>query len=342
MVICVHVSQAVPDAPSLVKQVGYYGMFGVQLFFVLSAFSLSLAYGQSFRYLSWDFLRFMIRRWFRIAPLYLLGIALYYFLRESSGDTQPAATSILYHSFLLHGLIPSAFEQVVPGGWSIGCEWAFYLAFPMAHTFAMNQSPKATLGLSILSSVCYPLALYAIGKNMPIRGWSFLTLNFGCQAPCFLLGLAAHASWNRGIRYASTALFSVLCFGLLANGLVKIAGPAASLASPFLCGITFASGTLLALQYQIQSVVLKWIGNISYSIYILHFIFTSYLLNSSWFTHSGISWFWRLAAAFILTVLGSTLLASITHHLIESPSIKAGKWLCLHLRPDTSHSIPKH
>ena len=329
MVISVHVTQSVPEAPSFVRQAGYYGMFGVQLFFVLSAFSLSLAYNQSIQYFSSGFLRFMIRRWFRIAPLYILGIILYYILRKLDGITQPEASSIWYHASLLHGFVPSAFEQVVPGGWSIGCEWVFYLAFPVLHGFSMTRGPTVTIGLALLAAAMYPLALWIFGQSLPVKGWSFLTLNFACQAPCFLLGHAAHASWKRGTSLTPVTLFTVLCIGLLANGIVKMSIASGSLASPFFCGIAFASATLLALHHRIRCFILEWIGNVSYSMYILHFLFTQYLLKSQWFATLGISWSWHLVAGFMITVAGSAILAAGTRLLIENPAIKTGKWFSL-------------
>ena len=138
LVILVHTSQSIADKTPAVMSAAL-GQFGVQLFFVASALTLCLSYEQRLDE-KHRLVAFLLRRWFRIAPLYLIGILLYFLVsayREiylglfCDFYRDYTLLNILSNVLLLHGLIPSANNNVVPGGWSIGTEVLFYLMFPL-------------------------------------------------------------------------------------------------------------------------------------------------------------------------------------------------------------------
>ena len=63
---------------------------------------------------------FYIRRYFRIAPLYYLGIVAYAALYISAGKgSSYTAGNILANVFFVHGVIPSANNSIVPGGFEV-------------------------------------------------------------------------------------------------------------------------------------------------------------------------------------------------------------------------------
>ncbi len=65
MVILVHTSQLISDAPFIIKA-GEYGQLGVQLFFVISALTLSISFDKRFNEGN-VFSKFLIRRYLRIS-----------------------------------------------------------------------------------------------------------------------------------------------------------------------------------------------------------------------------------------------------------------------------------
>lgn len=134
LVISVHVSQSVGDMSHPLLRVASLGQLGVQLFFTASAYTLcaSAARGLSNRIQIRDF---YIRRFFRVAPIYYFGVCLYFFiyylLSVSGLDAGKFEAfdlkNISINFMLIHGLVPSAMNSIVPGGWSIGAEVLFYV-----------------------------------------------------------------------------------------------------------------------------------------------------------------------------------------------------------------------
>jgi peptidoglycan/LPS O-acetylase OafA/YrhL len=76
MVLATHVAASIPGLSPGLAMFAKFGQTGVQMFFVASAYTLSL---------SWQrrvdephrLARFALRRWFRIAPMYFVGVALF-------------------------------------------------------------------------------------------------------------------------------------------------------------------------------------------------------------------------------------------------------------------------
>ncbi len=108
------------------------GTYGVYLFFLLSGASMAYVYDAD-RVATWGGAwRFLLTRWFRLAPLYLLACLA--FLAMLAARNGFWASEIPYRlalnasfAFGLHD--PTTWALAV-GGWSLGIEFVFYLAFP--------------------------------------------------------------------------------------------------------------------------------------------------------------------------------------------------------------------
>jgi len=107
------------------------GSYGVYLFFILSGASLSYTYADGFRRRG-DVLAFVVTRWLRLAPLYLLlCIVFVAMLSQRDGQLvdQLGWRTLLNASFGF-GLVDPAIWALLIGGWSLGIEFVYYLAFP--------------------------------------------------------------------------------------------------------------------------------------------------------------------------------------------------------------------
>src|SRR6478735_102007 len=122
--------------PSIFKSIVYSGLHGVQLFYVVSAFTMFLTLHSRDGKEEFLWPKFFIRRFFRIAPMYFVGIC--YFLWQDGfgqrywlGDADHITSLNILSNFLfIHGFNPYWITSVVPGGWSIADEMLFYCLIP--------------------------------------------------------------------------------------------------------------------------------------------------------------------------------------------------------------------
>jgi len=118
------------------------GARGVQLFFILSAFTLYSSSQRRYDTESRPVVSFYIRRAFRILPMWCLAVAAWAVISNAS-----VAPIIAQVTFLFGFLRADAAYDLVPGGWSLFVEETFYLFLPLL--FARVRSVSAVVYLLI-------------------------------------------------------------------------------------------------------------------------------------------------------------------------------------------------
>jgi peptidoglycan/LPS O-acetylase OafA/YrhL len=270
------------------------GWCGVNLFLVLSGFCLFLP-------LARDPLRivrfgaFMRKRFWRIIPAYYASLILVpagYWILNTVGlgsgyfALPRSVMDAVLHLLLLQSFSPEAFLSWNAVSWSLGLEWTWYLVFPLAVLmFRRLGVVRAVLAMTVIS-VTYLCGLWLImGPTRFLdHGLAFTVRNF-IPGRIFEFGLgmwAAVCLADRRVtpRFAAYALFAA--FPLLA---------AAHIATPIdpvfpvrnmLYGLAFTllllavvSGSGNILQTVCESFWMRWIGESSYSLYLLHMPFVS-------------------------------------------------------------------
>lgn len=109
-----------------------FGSYGVYLFFVLSGASLMYTYGGNLEERNFDFKKFLLLRYFRLAPLYILLMLLvlpWKIIKE--GATIALLKKFILNSFFVFGFFDPAASSMLVGGWSLGIEAIYYLLFPL-------------------------------------------------------------------------------------------------------------------------------------------------------------------------------------------------------------------
>lgn len=334
------------------------GQYGVQLFFVASAFTLARSWERRHEGELSPARNYFLRRFFRIAPLYMAGTLAYATLAWLGHGVFPAANyswKALAANFLfIHGWMPFAQNSVMPGGWSIGVEMSFYLLVPW---MVARLTSFLRLGVAwILAILCSLLCAYAAWHflhsdqtpgdlSWPVANNSFLYFWLPTQLPVFLTGFLAYRFWERNgatprpLRHAPLISLGLLGLaGVFGQYVAPIGkdmpqGPCTFLLAPAMAGIA-ATALLIALAIKpwklFVNPVTLFLGRLSYSLYVTHFIgawiVARELRAHIHWTHplgALASYFAGLAAC----LAASIPLAMLTYAFIEKPGIALGKSL---------------
>lgn len=348
MVIFVHNSQTVHGLSPEVKSISEYGQIGVQLFFVASAYTL--CFSQTKRAQEQYQLRsFFLRRFFRIAPLYYFAI-IWYFLTDPINNILKIINvtahydfvNVLANVFFLHGFVPFANNNIVPGGWSIGAEMAFYALFPLLFTlFSWAHSKWGMIplyGLIIVSVLLNITVQMAIGKfwSAELVSDPFIYRNLINQLPVFLIGMTVffHHQYNHDWQIPIAAQFIVFAgLTLVLEQLFDDRQPWILVAVTVFSGISFMILLNILKELKYSNKILEEIGKVSYSMYIFHFGFVWYLVPGLKMNLEGlVEPHLLLILSFILSVLGSFWVAKLSYKYIETPGILLGKYLITKLQ----------
>jgi peptidoglycan/LPS O-acetylase OafA/YrhL len=127
------------SGPGMLPRIGWVG---VDLFFVISGFVIGKTAMEGFaRGGSWR-LDFSVRRIRRILPLYLGTLAIYLFLIQP-GLLLAGWNSVVHigaHLFFVHNLSPSTFGSINGPNWSVALEMQFYLLMVIAAPWLSRSS----------------------------------------------------------------------------------------------------------------------------------------------------------------------------------------------------------
>ncbi|GAB3561697.1 acyltransferase [Spirosoma luteolum] len=312
------------------------GMRGVQLFFLVSAFTLFYSFRHRSSADAKPIRNFYIRRFFRIAPLYYLGIV-YYLFQEGLGprywlgdETHITPANIVANVLFLHGFNPYWITSVVPGGWSIAVEMLFYAVLPVLFFQVKKLNDAFT---AFVMSLLLNAGLRALFTTFPLitdsRLWNdYLIMYLPSQLPVFCLGILLYfvVVANESIRQLSgrsILLLTGLLFAQLITGNQYL----------FPDYLVFSFG-FLGLAYGLSQYrfvgfvnpVVNYIGTISFSLYLVHFAVLHGLtkLGLVDFVADG-TLNYLIRFALVLTV--SVGVASIVYRVVEVPGQALGQKL---------------
>lgn len=352
-VIAIHILDYVGPTWEPVRLVAAFGDKGVQLFYLLSAFTLFLSYQQRSRTDDRPILFFWIRRFFRIAPLFYAVLIVNLFWR-GMGPRTWAPDGIGWDDIglaitFLNAWKPNAITSVVDGGWSIAIEMSFYCFIPfLFHKItnlskALNFTCLAYMGGLVLSEAGLAIARSQTDeKYHRLLDHYFNVFWLPRELFVFGLGICLFFLFQKLLslsispgqkRQFSRSLLLVAAMLMLAA--MRRFGDVLLLFSLAWLALTLS----LALQPRIWLVnpLLIRLGKVSYSIYLLHFLVLRLLgpqlAATPWIQQNSDPFFstLKILFAFSLTTAVTYLLAEITFRSIEQPGLRFGKRLIAHL-----------
>lgn len=316
------------------------GYLGVDLFFVLSGFVISLVYGAWFTggppgaalpgmgsragqdrtNTAGAVAVFLMRRAARVWPLHAAVLAALLAGMAVSGDPLPFPRSTLANFMLVQGWGISG-EINVPA-WSVSTEVLAYLLFPLLAGPVLRRPWGAALGLAAVAALlaaCLAMAPAGPGR----RGLLDIHQNYSvlpamrCLAG-FLLGMLA---WRAGqvpamARQAARPWMApgalLLALGLMlvqANDLLVLA-----LLPVVVLGLYHGRGWPWRL-FTVQP--LHGLGTLSYAIYLVHYALLPVLTDAPG----------PMAARLLLYAAATLLLAALAHNLVEHPARRLVRWI---------------
>lgn len=365
-VLTVHVCQQVPTVPNFIRGLASSGQYGVQLFFLLSAITLLRSLTLRSSKESYPIRNFFVRRFFRIAPLFWFGIALYFLLYQCQPrDWAPNGLHswhFLTTALFVQGWTPTSINSVVPGGWSIAVEMTFYLCLPLLARYI--TSARSALVTALASTVFAFVLAHIVAKIlMPLTPANelyliprFVTLWFPSQLAVFLLGFALYYGINNRPFMAQVAQANRPLWLIIGAVIVYIIlsrfGKDTLVPLHVYNAVAFA-GVVLAVAARPYKVLVNTLtcrlGTISFSCYITHFavlVGAEQVITSARFSFlpPSLAALVHFTTIWILGLLGTLVLSTITYFIIEKPGIKLGSWLIRlyekKLQPPRPTSVP--
>lgn len=238
------------------------GHWGVMVFFVLSGFLVSrILLAKRTQSKKQTFINFFARRALRIFPLYYLSIAVFSFIGSGWGGELVYHLSYTSNFYILHHS-----QFLAPHFWSLSVEEQFYLILPFLILFSGGKNMNRLCLILFLSDVFFRV-YYCIHQS----GTYDRLLWSNTDA----LGLGIMIALLEGKRLSAIPMFVVAISPILISFI---------LGSTFL-GIHYCilllTGLILYHLYStpqsislvlLENRVIKYIGTISYGLYVWHYL----------------------------------------------------------------------
>ncbi len=300
-----------------------HGIIGVDVFFALSGFLITSKLAAEYRRKGKvDLLAFYRRRTFRILPAYWTYLA-------AIGAAAAAGIIVLQPKEIWSCLLfwrnySEAFSLYTGHFWSLAVEEHFYLLWPA--TLALTGARRAAV-VAAVAALGVHFWRAADSRFFLFDGWlpGTITLHRTDTRLDALLWGAAAALWFHPIQAFLVArarqVSNVLPFlltGALVGG-IAIAFPmqplwkAILLPALLLSTVVFHQGPAARF---LELAPMRWVGRLSYSLYLWHAAYLIYLHPDSSAMHP--------AASLLLAVLLSFASASFSYYVVEQPCIALG------------------
>ncbi len=320
--------------PYLVAQFALNGQRGVQLFFLVSAFTLFLSQDNRRRVEVHPTRNFFLRRFFRLTPMYYaVTVLTASVLPGLYGGWRYGVMGV----FFVQGFSPEGILHVAPGAWTLTDEAMFYICLPPLFRWIRNLR-EAILAFAIAAPALVGMSLLLVRLHPALYQY-FSFLWFPIELPVFLLGIAAYFFWKEWIvsgRLGSAPRLRLLSGVCLLGFVALLAGNVPQTNRKLY--LSSAGWTLLLIAVSLYPWPLLvnsltiFLGKISFSLYLLHIFvmvpLTAFAGRVPFFVHHPIA---RYLAQFTGTLVMTAAAATVTWLYVEETGIRLGRRLIARL-----------
>ena len=346
LVLFVHIGQAATPAVWPFTWLVAHGANGVQLFYIVSAFTLLLSWQSRKAKEEKPLRNFFLRRLFRIAPMFWLAMLVYLLVDGLAprfwAPNGITPGNIVATALFANQLHPEWINSIVPGGWSVAVEMVFYLLLPVLAVTLVNL-PWATLAFLCSLPLAYKLKDYGLAyahqqTDSGSVADAYVKFWLPNQLPVFLLGAMVFRLYPTLTRWTATS-WRYLQAALIAGAGIAVYMYQDRLYPRWLAPEVIFSLLLAPLVVAVILVparlvvnrVTVYIGQVSYSLYLLHFLALRIAESLRFEIVYVTRWQPPLPLAFVLFFLTTAVigvaLATLSYRLIEQPGITLGRRL---------------
>ncbi|WP_314508861.1 acyltransferase [Xanthocytophaga agilis] len=240
---------------TILKYISVYGQYGVQMFFVISGFVIPFSLYKS-KYKIHYYGKFVLKRIIRLDPPYLANILFIICLSYVLSKVSSAQFTITWKQLLLHlGYLNAFFHEkwlnVV--FWTLSVEFQYYVLLGLIYPLLIgNQWIRSITVISLL-------ALSILFHDIP-RDFFF------AHIPVFLMGILTFQWYTRIIPKWEYIVWTFVCILFIYTSSIEI---------------LFVSiiSVLLLFYFTIENKWLTFLGDISYSLYLMHVMTGSVVIS---------------------------------------------------------------
>lgn len=283
---------------SVYQSVASYGVYGVDVFFVISGYVIPLAlWKRGFGYSQTG--SFWLARFIRLYPAYLLasviGFGLWYLSTVMPGfrgaPPPPVTTTQVWANLALAADLARQ-DWFLGVAWTLAIEAQYYVLVVLSFPLLVSKRPAWRVG----ALACWVLCPLALSNPLWVFHWTAL---FGMGVAVMLRqqGLLE----RRWLMAFLAASFLVQCW---ARGGVS-------------AGVGVATALFILLAPPVRASWLVWVGGISYSLYLLHVPIGGRVMN---FFERYPDSVWALLISVPLAVAASIVAAWVFFKVVEWPS----------------------